>query len=322
MDALNPVVLSLYRAAYEIPLAEFQEAALRLMKPLVRFDGCKWGSSTVDERGVLFQSVHYHDDDPGAAEVYNEIRHEDRAAFWALRHRGTTGNFHFPSYFDRHSGMANYTAHYRYSNALVTGLPNSSDEHLVKSVSLYRADPADTFTEQDRLATERLIPHLDEALTVARLLAATRRRADAGRQWSIAICDSAGLLVYVDPQFEALLQAEWPSGFIRRLPDAVQAAIFRHDANAQYTGRTLTMRCERDAGLLFLKARLRVPADGLSRRELAVVQIVAKGYTHKEVARLLQLSPATVRNHIQTIHQRLGVATNAELVAIMMRAGY
>lgn len=144
MGELNPVVLSLYRAAYEIPLAEFQEAALRLVKPLVRFDGCKWGVSTIDEHGVLFQSVHYHEDDPGAADVYNEVRHEDRAAFWAIGHRGTTGNFHF----------------------------------------------------------------------------------------------------------------------------------------------------------------------------------IAKGYTHKEVARLLQLSPATIRNHIQTIHQRLGVATNAELVAIMMRAGY
>lgn len=316
------MVLSLYRAAHETPLAEFQEAAVRLLKTIVRFDGCKWGASTIDEQGVLFQSVHYHEDDPSAAKVYNEVRHEDRAAFWAIDHRGATGNFHFPSFFDRRSGIADYTIRFRHSNALITGLPSPGDERLLKSVSLYRSNPASAFSEQDRFATERLVPHLDEALTIARLLAATRLCANADRQWAIAICDPSGLLLFVDPQFEALVQAEWSPGPLRRLPDAAQAALFRGDEGAQYTGRTLTMRCVRDAGLLFVKARARVPADGLSRREFSIAQIIAKGYTHKEVARLLQLSPATIRNHIQTIHQRLGVATNAELVAIMMRAGY
>jgi DNA-binding CsgD family transcriptional regulator len=321
MDALNPVVLSLYRTAHEVPLAEFQDAALRLVKSHVRFDGCKWGASAIDEQGVLFQSVHFHEDDPAAADVYNDVRHEDRAAFWAIGHRGITGNFHFASFYDRRSAIGDYTSRYRHSNALITGLPGI-DERIVKSVSLYRGDPDDAFSEQDRRAVEYLVPHLNEALTISRLLAATRFRAGADRQWAVAIMDHCGLLQFVDPEFEALINAEWPSNAGRRLPDVAHTAIGRNIGNGQYTGRALIMRCTLEAGVIFMKARARMPADGLTLRELSVVQAIAKGYTHKEIARLLNLSPATVRNQIQNIHNRLDVGTNAELVAVLLRAGY
>jgi DNA-binding NarL/FixJ family response regulator len=82
------------------------------------------------------------------------------------------------------------------------------------------------------------------------------------------------------------------------------------------------MRCTSEAGIIFARARPRVPADGLTPRERSVVQAIARGYTHKEIARLLHLSPTTVRNQIQTIHNRLDVGTNAELVAVLLRAGY
>jgi hypothetical protein len=132
MDGFDSVVLSLYRAAHEVPLAEFQDAALRLVKSRVRFDGCKWGASAIDEQGVLFQSVHFHEDDPESASVYNEVRHQDRAAFWAIHHRGRTGNFHFASFYDRLSAIGEYTRRYRHSNALITGLP-SADDRLARA---------------------------------------------------------------------------------------------------------------------------------------------------------------------------------------------
>ncbi|WP_181321981.1 helix-turn-helix transcriptional regulator [Trinickia symbiotica] len=321
MNELNPVVLSLYRAAHEVPLAEFQDAALRLVKSYVRLSGCKWGASVIDEQGVLFQSVYFHEDDPEGASTYNEVRNQDRAALWAINHRGQTGNFHFASFYDRRSAIGDYTHRYRHSNALITGLP-SVDDRLIKSVSIYRGDPEDTFSERDRRAVECLVPHLNEALTVSRLLAATRFRAGAERQWAVAIMDHAGPLQFADPEFEALVQAEWPSGAVRRIPGNAHAAIMHGDGSTQYTGRTLIMRSTREAGITFVRARARLPADGLTQRELSVVQAIARGYTHKEIARLLHLSPATVRNQIQTVHNRLGVGTNAELVAVLLRAGY
>ncbi|PMS38509.1 LuxR family transcriptional regulator [Trinickia symbiotica] len=299
MDRLNPLVLSLYRAAREVPIAEFQDAALRLVKSHVRFDGCKWGTSAIDDHGALFQSVHFHEDDPEGAAVYNEVRHQDRAAFWAISHRGQTGNFHFASFYEGLSAIADYTRRYRHSNALITGLPGV-DDRAIQSVSIYRGDPDDTFSENERRAIECIVPHLNEALTVSRLFAATRLRAAAEGHWAVAIVDHAGVLQFADPEFEALIQAEWPAGTVRRLPGAAHVALTSGDGSRQYTGRTLIMRYVAEAGIIFVRARPRVPADGLTPRELSVVQAIARGYTHKEIARLVQ----SCRRQARPRHQR------------------
>ncbi len=56
-----------------------------------------------------------------------------------------------------------------------------------------------------------------------------------------------------------------------------------------------------------------MPVDELSERELVVARYIAQGSRYREIARRLGLSPATVRNYTQAIHQRLGVRTNTEL---------
>nr|WP_158651774.1 LuxR C-terminal-related transcriptional regulator [Marinobacterium profundum] len=49
---------------------------------------------------------------------------------------------------------------------------------------------------------------------------------------------------------------------------------------------------------------------------------MARGLSHKEVARALGIAPATARNHIQAIHERLRVRNSAELVEQLQLAGY
>lgn len=61
----------------------------------------------------------------------------------------------------------------------------------------------------------------------------------------------------------------------------------------------------------------------LTARELAVVEQVAKGLTNKEIARELEISPATVKVHVERIIGKLGVAdrTQAAVLATQMGAG-
>lgn len=44
MDGLGDLLLTLYRSAREVPLEEFQEQALTLLKALLPFDAARWGS--------------------------------------------------------------------------------------------------------------------------------------------------------------------------------------------------------------------------------------------------------------------------------------
>jgi PAS domain S-box-containing protein len=56
-------------------------------------------------------------------------------------------------------------------------------------------------------------------------------------------------------------------------------------------------------------------SNGLTRRELEVLRLVATGATTKATAERLQVSPATIRNHVQNIIGKLGVHSRLQAVA-------
>jgi len=62
-------------------------------------------------------------------------------------------------------------------------------------------------------------------------------------------------------------------------------------------------------------------ADMLTRRERDVLRVVATGARTKTVARELQMSPATVRNHVQKIMSKLGVHSRLQAVLHASRHG-
>ncbi len=53
--------------------------------------------------------------------------------------------------------------------------------------------------------------------------------------------------------------------------------------------------------------------ESLSRREEEVADLAGKGYTNKEIAALLHISPRTVTNHLYHVYQKLGVRNRVEL---------
>jgi DNA-binding NarL/FixJ family response regulator len=66
-----------------------------------------------------------------------------------------------------------------------------------------------------------------------------------------------------------------------------------------------------------------VPASvqGLSQREIEVLQLVADGQSNREVGEALGLSGLTVKSHLARIARKLGTGDRAEMVVIALRAG-
>ncbi|WP_181321980.1 helix-turn-helix transcriptional regulator [Trinickia symbiotica] len=165
-----------------------------------------------------------------------------------------------------------------------------------------------------------LFPHLMEAWSINQALHAEKIRVRPDeRQWTVAVADPAGLLHYVEPDARPLLELEWPGMRTQRLPEhAVHDLLNR--PGQRVDGTHIIVVPAMAGRLLFLKLRARVAADSLTPREHAIAAQIAQGLTHKEIARRLDLSPATVRNQIQSIHERLDVRNNAQLVAKLRQA--
>jgi DNA-binding NarL/FixJ family response regulator len=61
--------------------------------------------------------------------------------------------------------------------------------------------------------------------------------------------------------------------------------------------------------------------EKLTRRQLEVLTLLARGYTTREIAGSLSISPNTARNHIQLIFQKFKVHTRLEAVAFALKNG-
>jgi DNA-binding NarL/FixJ family response regulator len=62
-------------------------------------------------------------------------------------------------------------------------------------------------------------------------------------------------------------------------------------------------------------------AEGLSGREVEVLQLVSDGRSNKDIGEALGLSALTVKSHLARIARKLGTGDRAEMVVVSMRAG-
>ena len=70
-----------------------------------------------------------------------------------------------------------------------------------------------------------------------------------------------------------------------------------------------------------LAVNWRPDAPSLSERERQVLEMIAEGMLAPEIGRRLYLSPATVKSHLQSLYEKLGVSDRAAAVAEAMRRG-
>jgi DNA-binding NarL/FixJ family response regulator len=63
------------------------------------------------------------------------------------------------------------------------------------------------------------------------------------------------------------------------------------------------------------------PDDGLTMREREMVLLIARGMVVKEIARRLNVSEKTVRNHLSSIYRKLAVYDRSQVVIYALKKG-
>jgi len=107
-------------------------------------------------------------------------------------------------------------------------------------------------------------------------------------------------------------------------PPGRARAIYLERSGTSYTNREMTLLSLLRPHLIHIRAnadfRRRFGADrDLTRREAEVLGWIARGKTNGEVARLLFISPHTVRKHVENIFEKLGVRTRTAAAAYARR---
>ncbi len=127
-----------------------------------------------------------------------------------------------------------------------------------------------------------------------------------------AIIKDSGEICYAEQGFDKLLKQEWPLSGPSQTPPQLMSFLDSDEGSCKLA--TIVIHKHWVDGMWLVRARARLPIDILTDRELEVVDLLAQGMSYKEIARDLNIAPATVRSHLQRLHEKLDVKTNAGLV--------
>jgi two-component system nitrate/nitrite response regulator NarL len=126
------------------------------------------------------------------------------------------------------------------------------------------------------------------------------------------------LSAYVDSAVAYRAVAEGAAGFLSK--EASSQAVCEAIVAAS-RGETV-MSPEVQSGIAE-EIRLRSAPErlSLSARENEVLVLIAEGLSAPDIGKRLHLSPATIKGHLQSLYEKLGVSERAAAVAEAMRRG-
>lgn len=325
-DSFGKTLLELYRLSRTVPLPQFQRLALDAVSARFDFDSAWWGMASRDPQArgpegaplLPGQDLEIHSSLPfrlpaSYPGLWYDIKEEDTIAQAVMAAPGTTVNFARKQLYAS-PGLASLMARFGIVHCLctVTLLP---ELNLMCFLSVYRLEGKPAFSENERRYMQLLMPHVTAALTgnwMLHLERARAARANAGvaAGTALAVVDRRGMLHVADQALSDLMRREWPNWTGPLLPEVLQDHLRAH---TPYRGQRLTVRFHPVADLWMVDLRAVTEAGRLTPREAEIARRFSRGDSHKDVAKALDIAPATARHHLREIYRKLDVSDKAEL---------
>lgn len=316
-EKLSNLLLALYAACDRSPVSDFQIDALRLVQAALPFDSAFWATGVLGPREEpVIQSVCLFHQPQEMLASYEQVKHLDTILARAVAQFGTTVNAAVDAEFAdaKSTAMKIHGKRFGIRQVLAT-MTRGPISELLGAISLYRSDPAQPYSEQERLLQQCLAPHLVALCNRNRLLhiESSLHVRPERRMRAAALVDREGMLYNASALFIDLMREEWPEWHGPFMPPALGAAIRDDDASPVRLAN-VAVHLSSVGDLVVLHIRRSGSGDRLSQREWEVAQSFADGLSHKQIATALHIAPSTVRNHLRAIYQKLGVGNKAELV--------
>ena len=310
MKQLSTLLLGMYRQCRTVESNEYQERVLQLTKSEISFDAALWASGIMTERGPHMQHVFLHKRPPEMIDAYMKIWQGDTILPKVLQSVGTTFMQSSTDYKD--PAVVEYLKAWDLGQMLSTVTIDPLTQ-LLTVISFYRSQGKPSFAEEERQLKESLMPHLVETWSVNRLTHMLSLSESVHRlKYASAAVDASGVLRAVDDRFATILRDEWAEWQGPHLPEGLMMNLGSSIPRA-FVGNSIVIRANTIKDLILLRTRPKTSYDTLSVREHQISQLFANGQSQKEIAKVLEISPATVNNHITAIYAKLGIHDKAQL---------
>jgi len=317
LQSFSAALLVLTDVARSAPPERLIDDALVALRPLVPFRSAWWGEcSDTDAHGTPRNWLHGRINlSASFAQEWNRLAVGDVFAAESMRNLG--GVQRFSGHGDPSPDVAAFSRRHalEHGMAITVELPGSG---LMFFVSLYRGDASPAFDDDESALFAEFFAHLLQhwRMRVRELLLGAHPQATE----AFALADAHGNLLYLGARLGRLLLDRHPAWNGTALPVELASMLVRapvavalgpHRLTLQPCGQLVALALDRDGRLA-----------ALPPRERSVAMLFAKGHSYKEIARLLALSPATVRTYLRSVYLQLGVRNKIELgTALSAAAG-
>lgn len=318
-ESLHHFISELYLATSKIELAEYRDWALAQLQALIDFDGAIWSNghqqtacfhnhTLVNVPQSLTQSLLDHlSINPIVDKLFDNL-----GAPVDMRDLISDDDFYHAEIYLK--CFKPYGI-----ERILSSIHLDERTGLFTLLTLYRFERDQPFSEQDKQIQAQVLFHLLTAANHALFLQLEHNETTTPlthKNSHKAICDHQGYFHQVQTSFIDLLTRNYseeksPKNSLLKLPfelDLVKAC---------YEVDGLQVKLKPFNDLVLVEIWPQGPLDSLSTRERQIVQTLAKGLTFKEAARVLDLSPSTVSNHLYRIYQKLNIGSKGELFKLL-----
>lgn len=313
--ALGGVLLDLYPLALDTPIDEFEPRLFDLLQRGIAFDSGWVGRAALTPGGPVMHNSCLYRLPLECALDWERLKLEDPLAGRLMARSGRPLRMSV----DDARMTAAFRAYVR-KYALAHALVCFADDPILglhAFLSLYRRDVSRPFSEDDVTFVAAVMPHIASATNLNRIHQIAQIKAGMGPVRSaMALCDGFGTLQFAERTLADFMRMEWPDWTGPVLPPEIALGP-SGTGKSGFVGSQITVEVRHVAELVVIQVRKRSPVADLTPKERQVTGLFASGLTYKEVARRLDLSPATVKHHLRNAYLKLGVADKGKIAWLL-----
>jgi len=308
-------LLQLYLDSRELPLEKFKQSVMVQLQKVIQFDSALWFTGSTVTEHAHPQNVHLYNQPDQMIMNYKAHQTDDPLLQALITQPGTSFNILDVISYEDWIKTDNYIGHcskFSIEWVLSTLL---LEEHtsLFHAISFYREKTNQPFTQQERQLKELLVPHLVEAMKANLFIhiEQAREKKVSSDTWVSAVCDHRGSLIQADKQFATLLSNSFPHWQGPELPFKLEES----NLDKIVSNEGLLISTEYKGDMLFIRVQQAIAnfLEILTPQEINIARLLQQGLTNKEMAKQLGLSPATIKNHISNIAQKLNVSRRSQI---------